>query len=199
MNTYLVNKFISYYCIMAKFKWATIGLLFLSILLILSLKNIIPVVEPFKGQEDPPFCSDDVCPAGCTKPTEITGTCPSTIFKDDTNYYRKCPWGCPDGSKSCKYDSCCAQCGLAKMPANYDGTDDAQDSSGAASSSSDLPPVPSPTHVDTTIDVASLSSAVDDYYKQNKGSQFTRQYPCEKTTTGLYTDCGPQGVDYTCF
>jgi len=181
---------------MAKFKWTTIGLLFISILLIISLKKFVPVVEPFKKQKDDYFCSDDVCPSGCTKPTKITGTCPSTIFKDGTNYYRKCPWGCPDASKSCKYDSCCAQCGLVKLPVNYDGTDESQESSAASSS---LPPVPMPTHPDTNIDMSTSSAVIDEYYEQDTGSQFTRQYPCEQTTTGLYTDCGPQGVDYTCF
>ena len=35
---------------MAKLKWETIGILFLSIILILSLKNFIPVLEPFNSQ-----------------------------------------------------------------------------------------------------------------------------------------------------
>ena len=37
------------------------------------------------------------------------------------------------------------------------------------------------------------------YTEHNKGNEFTRQYPCRDTVTGVFTDCGPYAANIPCY
>ena len=155
---------------MAKLKWETIGLLFLSIIFILSLKNFIPVIEPFNSQTD----EDDVYIEETEEEINIINI------------------SCPNG------------CTILPNDDPYSSASTSVSTSVSTSSSSDSgpAPMPLPIHPPTNPDLSALSAAIDysnTYYDVGTGSQFTRQYPCEKSITGVFTECGPQGVDYTCF
>ena len=155
---------------MAKLKWETIGVLFLSIILILSLKNFIPVLEPFNSQTDED--EDD----------------------HDSDYIEE-----TEEEINIINISCLNGCTI--IPNDPPHISTSSSSASVSAGDSGPVPIPAPTHPPTKPDLSALSAAIDysnTYYDVDSGSQFTRQYPCEKSITGVFTECGPQGVDYTC-
>jgi hypothetical protein len=81
----------------------------------------------------------------------------------------------------------------------------AREEDGAPPEVVDVVTIPhSPTHAPTTPAITqtldkNMTSVDADPTEHNKGSEFTRQYPCRSTITGAFTDCGPRAANMACY
>lgn len=145
----------------------------LFILILIVLYNLCLSSLQEKETMTPTFCKSNngECLDGCVKPTEITGNCNTTIFKDEETgqCYRQCPYTCLDPLKDCKYDKCCANCGTEniKVDCNDPGLGDY------------ISEVPS----ENTSFESDLSA-----YKHRHNID---NYLCQPTMSGKHKVCGP--------
>ena len=51
-----------------------------------------------------------------------------------------------------------------------------------------------------TLDI-NMTDVINEYYKKdkNRGSKYTREYPCQESVTGFFTDCGVPGANTPCY
>lgn len=121
----------------------------------------------------PTFCesNDGECLDGCVKPTQISGNCDTTIFKDDETglCYRKCPYFCPDPLKDCKWNKCCANCGTENIRVDCDDTGLSSEYISETGSTNDI-----------LYDIH--------FYKHRHNID---NYLCQPTMSGKHKVCGP--------
>ena len=173
------------------------------------------------------MCGDNTCPKGCEEPTSTSGNCTSTYKDEEGGFYKKCPYDCPDTFEPCRYDDCCVGCGHVKFNVDKDGkviggggkkvpggkvVPASQKPSGGksqhghshATHPADIPEPHNPTHPPTSASIPKLPpqqpTPVNQSYQQlSNGSEYTRQYPCTASVTGVFTDCGAPPANMGCF
>lgn len=159
------------------------------------------------------FCpAEPNCPQGCSKPTQITGKCPSTIFKEsDGTCYKKCPYVCSNMEDNCKYDKCCLGCGFKKFKINCDGTmiPDTKKTGQELYDDNQSPYAgqpPDSTNQENLVQrnmgdfngAVSPPGTIKAFNTGAKGNYAVR-YTCRPTTTGMFTDCGPVSANIPCY
>ena len=168
------------------------------------------------------MCGDNTCPKGCEAPTEVTGNCTRTHKDEEGGYYKKCPYDCPDTFEPCRYDDCCVGCGHVKFKVDENGkviggsgkkipggkvvpaTHKPAVPKTDGSQPTDVPYPQNATHPATDPSIPKLPpqqpAPVDQSYQQlSGGSEYTRQYPCQASVTGVFTDCGTPPANMGCF
>ena len=170
------------------------------------------------------MCGDNTCPKGCEAPTDVTGNCTRSYKDEEGGYYKKCPYDCPDTFEPCRYDDCCVGCGHVKFKVDKDGNvvggsgtrvpggkvvpasqpPDDNTQNGSETQPTDVPDPSYLTHPPTSASIPKLPpqepAPVDQSYQQlSSGSEYTRQYPCMASVTGVFTDCGTPPANMGCF
>lgn len=145
----------------------------LLILFIIVLYNLVFVNVSGKETMTATLCKSNngECLDGCVKPTQISGNCNTTIFKDEKTglCYRKCPYFCPDPLKECKWDKCCANCGTENIRVDCDDTGLSEDYVSNLNSNSDI------------------SYDINTYKHRHN----IDNYLCQPSMSGKYKTCGP--------
>lgn len=145
----------------------------LFILVIVVLYNLLFDNDANKETLTPTLCDSNngECLDGCVKPTQISGNCDSTIFKDDATglCYRKCPYLCLDPLKACKWDKCCANCGTENIRVDCNDTGLSEEYISNIASNNDI--------------LYDIHTYKDRHNIDN--------YLCQPSMSGKYKMCGP--------